>query len=320
MKKMQFAIPFLLLILPGTVGAQRKVPLTVPYSGTSANFLCLWVAKEARHFDDEDLDTRLLQVRGGSLTVQLLVSGESAIATVGATAIAHAYLQGMKDLVMVAAVTNVMSYVLVSRPEIRGPESMKGKKVAVSRFGSTADFVAEYALKHLGLKKTDVSMVQMGSEMDRLALMQRGGVDMGVFTSNSIPALKKAGLHTLVDLQELKIPYLLNGVATTRSFLAKDRPLAVKFMRALIKGIKTVKSDRPLAQRVLAKYLKISDPELLKIAAEEQVKLLPDPPFPTEGGIRTILEDLGRNISDANRISPTALMDPTIVSDAAKGQ
>jgi hypothetical protein len=37
-------------------------------------------------------------VRGGSLGVQLLVSGQTPIGLVGATAIANAYIQGSKNL------------------------------------------------------------------------------------------------------------------------------------------------------------------------------------------------------------------------------
>lgn len=211
-----------MLAVPEAAKGQSQGTLVVNYAAINANMLNLWVGKEGGHFAEEGLEVRILHVRGGSLGVQLLVSGQTPIGLVGATAIANAYLQGSKDLVMIGGVTNVMAYVLAAKPEIQTPSQIKGKTLAVSRFGSTADFVAEYALRQLGLQKTDVTMVQIGTEGDRLAAMQRGDIQLSVFTPTFLPALKKTGMRVLLDLEERRIPYLLAGYATNRSFLNRD--------------------------------------------------------------------------------------------------
>src|SRR5262245_51597384 len=141
--------------------AQDKMVLPITYSAINANMLSLWVGKDAGYFDEQGLDVRMLLIRGGSLAVQLLVTGQSPI---GGTSAAYAYLQGNKDMVVISRLQNIMAYTLGAKPEIQKPDDIKGKKLAVSRFGSTSDFVAEYALKHLGLKKTDVTMIQIGLE------------------------------------------------------------------------------------------------------------------------------------------------------------
>ena len=314
-----FGVLLFLLILCPSSRAQERVPLVVNYTAINANMLNLWVGKESGAFADEGLDVQLVNVRGGSLGVQLLVSGQSPIGLVGATAIANAYLQGNKDLVMIAGITNVMAFVLASKPEIQGPDSMRGKTLAVSRFGSTADFVAEYALRHMGLKRTDVSMIQIGTEVDRLAAMQRGDIQMSVFTPTFVPAIKKSGMRVLLDLEQMKIPYLLAGYATSRSFMARERTPTVKFMRGIIKSIKRIKTDRPFAEKILGKYLGTTDTELLRVALDQQVRILPDLPYPTEEGIKTILDDVGRTHPEARRLAPSALIDTTVVRDAAKG-
>ena len=75
-----------------------------------------------------------------------------------------------------------MAYTLGAKPEIQKPEDIKGKKLAVSRFGSTSDFVAEYALKHLGLKKTDVTMIQIGLEATGCLRCSGGNISLSVFS------------------------------------------------------------------------------------------------------------------------------------------
>lgn len=308
-----------LVILFSGKPCRAQAPLAVNYAAINANMLNLWVGKEGHYFSEEGLDVRIIQVRGGSLGVQLLVSGQTPIALVGATAIANAYLQGNRDLVMIGGVTNLMAFVLAAKPDIQGAGQIKGKTLAVSRFGSTADFVAEYALRHMGLAKNDVKMIQIGTEGERLAAMQRGDIQLSVFTPTFVPAIKKAGMRVLLDLEEMKIPYLLAGYATSRTFLARERTTTVKFMRAIIKSIKRIKTDRPFAEKVLSQYVKSDDKELLRLALDQQVRILPDLPYAPEEGMKTILEDLGRTLPDARKLQPSALIDSTVVRDAAKG-
>ena len=174
-------------------------------------------------------------------------------------------------------------------------------------------------MKHLGLKKSDVTMIQIGLEGDRLLAMQRGDISLSVFSPIITPVVKKAGMRILLDLEELKVPYLLTGHGTTRSFLEKNRSVAVKFMRASMLAIKRIKNDRPFAEKVLAKYVRTSDEEAVRTALEHQIKILPDIPYPLEDGIKTIIEDLARSNPEARNIAPSALIDTSVVRDAAKG-
>src|SRR5437773_12081940 len=299
--------------------AQDKIVLPITYSALNANMLSLWVGKDAGYSDEQGLDVRMLLIRGGSLAVQLLVTGQSPIGLIGGTSAAYAYLQGNKDVVVISRLQNVMAYNLGAKPEIQKPEDIKGKKLAVSRFGSTSDFVGEYELNHLGLKKDDVSMIQIGLEGDRLIAMQRGDISISVFSPTIAPAVKNAGMKILLDLEELKVPYLLTGHGTTRSYLEKNRSVVVNFMKASIKAIRRIKNDHPFAERVLAKYVRTTDEETVKAALDHQLRILPDLPYPFEDGIKTILEDLARSSPEARNIPPRALIDTTVVRDATKG-
>ncbi|HEY6200296.1 MAG TPA: ABC transporter substrate-binding protein [Candidatus Binatia bacterium] len=323
MKRIMKRILLFLLLLPvlaaAELRAEEKLVLPVTYSATNANMLTLWVAKDAGYFDELGLDVRMLLIRGGSLAVQLLITGQSPIGLIGGTSAAYAYLQGNKDVVMISRLQNVMAYTLGAKPEIQKPEDIKGKKLAVSRFGSTSDFVAEYALKHLGLKKTDVTMIQIGLEGDRLLAMQRGDIALSVFSPTITPVVKKAGMRILLDLEELNVPYLLTGHGTTRSYLQKNRSVVVRFMRASIMAIRRIKNDRPFAEKVLAKYVRSSDEPTMRSALESQIRILPDDPTPFEDGIKTILEDLARTTPEAKNIPPAALLDTSVVREAVKG-
>jgi len=89
--------------------AQDRTVLPVTYSATNANMLSLWVGKDAGYFDEQGLDVRMLLIRGGSLAVQLLVTGQTPIGLIGGTSAAHAYLQGTKEMVIISRLQNVMA-------------------------------------------------------------------------------------------------------------------------------------------------------------------------------------------------------------------
>ena len=321
MRTVSVAFSLVIFLFSGQpkVLAQEKVVLPVTFSAFNANMLSLWVGKDAGYFDEQGLDVRMLLIRGGSLAVQLLVTGQSPVGLVGGTAMAYAYLQGNKDVVLISRLQNVMAYILAAKPEIQKPEDLKGKKVAVSRFGSTSDFVAEYGLKHLGLKKTDVTMIQIGLEGDRLLAMQRGDIALSVFSPTIAPVVRKTGMKVLLDLEKLNVPYLLTGHGTTRTYLEKNRPVVLKFMTGSIKAIKRIKADRPFAEKTLAKYVRTADQETVEAALDNQVRILPDVPYPLEDGIKTILEDVARSNPEARNINPSSLIDTTVVRDALKG-
>src|SRR2546428_6111932 len=91
---------------PSSILAQEK-SLYVLYSGINANYLSLWLAKDARYFADEGLNVEAVHVRGAAPAVQSMLAGQSQIGMIGATVVATAAIQGNKDLVMIAGVTNV---------------------------------------------------------------------------------------------------------------------------------------------------------------------------------------------------------------------
>ena len=290
--------------------------LYVLYSGINANYLSLWLAKDAHYFADEGLNVQAVHVRGAA-PVQNLMAGQSQVGMIGATVVATAAIQGNKDLVMIGGVTNVMAFAVAARPGIESPQAIKGKKLAVARLGGTTDFVVDYALKQWKMQRNDISILQIGNEADRLAAMKAGQIDLSVFTPTYLPVIEKAGMKVLLDLEKLGVPYALNGYASTRSYIAKNRPTVVGFMRGVIKAIRKIKSDREFSRKILEKYVRIDDPQFINAALDQQVRILPDLPYPPVKGIETILQELSRTYPEASKMTPESIIDSSIVKDAS---
>ena len=100
---------------------------------------------------------------------------------------------------MIAGGNVTLDYWMLSRPEIKTPEQLKGGAVAISRFGSASDFIVRYALQRLGLTPVkDVAILQVGSLTERLAAMETKRVQATVLAPPAMYQAQMRGFNMLV--------------------------------------------------------------------------------------------------------------------------
>ncbi len=121
--------------------AAQGIRLNVGYSAISGDQLPAWVAKETGIFEKNGLDVQLIYFTGGTTAVMALVSRDAPISQVAGSAVVNSVLAG-SDAVMIAGGMTSLDYWLMSRPGIKTPEQLKGGSVAISRVGSSSDFIA----------------------------------------------------------------------------------------------------------------------------------------------------------------------------------
>jgi ABC-type nitrate/sulfonate/bicarbonate transport system substrate-binding protein len=140
-----------LVALSGSLGAKaQSTKVAIGYSGISADQLVIWVAKDAGIFAKNNLDVQAVYFTGGTLSVTAMVSGDTPLIQASGPGIVSAGLAGAEPIYVVGGIVS-LDYWLVTQPEIKTPEQLKGGTVAVARFGGAADFVARYALARLVL-------------------------------------------------------------------------------------------------------------------------------------------------------------------------
>ena len=134
----------------------------------------LWATYEKKLFQKYGLDGEYLALESGTPAMQALPANELQIVfTTGALAIT-ANLQGA-DTTIVTGGINFIPNKLLARPDIKSPEGLKGKRIATSRFGSTPDYATYTALEKLDVNPKDVTNVQVGGYLTRLATLGKGG-------------------------------------------------------------------------------------------------------------------------------------------------
>ena len=106
--------------------------VTTSYVSDSAGVLPLWLAKEAGIFARNGLDVQAVRVHA-AVGVMALMSGELQFVLASSPVVVDSALRG-SSAVYVAGGMSTLDFVLVTRPEIKTPEQLKGATVGLSAF------------------------------------------------------------------------------------------------------------------------------------------------------------------------------------------
>jgi ABC-type nitrate/sulfonate/bicarbonate transport system substrate-binding protein len=158
---------------------------------------------------------------------------------------------------------NTMDNRVYARKGIKNIKEVK--RVAISRFGSNADFAARFLLQREGLRPDiDVALLQVGNQANRIAAVETNNADAAMLTPPMTLQARKLGMTLLLDASKLNIPYSSLFFVARRSYLGKMRPELVNFTKAMIEGVALYKSNKEFAMKVLSKYMKVQDREVLE--------------------------------------------------------
>ena len=298
------------------IAAGGRQTVTIAYSSISGNMAPLWITYERGFFRKYGLEARLVFIESGSSAVKGLVSTDVAFAQMAGPAVVQSRLQG-SDVVMIAGVLNTLDYQLIVNKNITNPDQLKGKAMAVSRFGSSSDFATRYALDKFGLvPQRDVRILEIGSQPARFAALETGKVQAVMMSVPLTVKAKAAGFRALADLQMLGLEYQHTGLATTQALISSQPDLVRNVMKAYVEGIHYYKTRRKESLAILAKYLNTRDTEALDEIYDELGRtLVPMKPYPTVKGIDVILQELRGREPKAKTVQPEQFVDLTFVKD-----
>jgi NitT/TauT family transport system substrate-binding protein len=290
--------------------------IRVAYSSISGNTASLWVAYEHGFFQKHGLNVELVFIEGGSTTVQTLISGDVALAQMAGSAVIQSNFRGA-DVVLIAGLINTLTFQLIVEKGISQPDLLKGKSIGVTRFGSSTDFAARYALDKWGLTpQREVTIVELGSMPSLLSALASGKIQGAMLSAPFTLHAKKSGFSALADLQMLGLEYQHTAIAASQTLIKSKPDLVRNFMKAYVEGIHFYKTHRKEALAVMAKYLKTNDTEALNETYETiGLALLPEKPYPTLKGIQLMLQEFAAKDPKAQAAKPEQFVDLTFIKE-----
>src|SRR5437016_604334 len=273
-------------------GQAQLTKLNVGYSAISGDALPAWIAKDAGIFEKNGLDVQLVFFTGGTTAVMALVSADTPIAQLAGAAVVNSVMAGSDAALVVGGVTS-LNYYLMGRPEIKTAEQLKGGTVAISRFGSSSDFIARFALQKVGLTPgKDVTIVQIGSTTARVDAALAGRVQATVIQPPASIIAQKRGMNMLADLPKLGLVYQHTAVATTRKYIREHPDIVRRYVKSQLEAVHRIYTDKEASIRALARFIgRAVERDVLEKTWENLLSesVLPKKQYPSLEGIKTIL-------------------------------
>jgi ABC-type nitrate/sulfonate/bicarbonate transport system substrate-binding protein len=272
-------------------GATTLAPMRLLYPSFAGSWATAWIAKEAGYFSAEGLDVELVRVGGSSRMVAAMLGGSAPIIQAGAIAALTANVAGA-DVVIIGSTGTVSPFRLIARPEIKQPSDLKGKKAGITTFGSTSDQVLRIALKQFNLDPSkDVALLTFGAQPEAFAALMNGIVQVAALSYPLYPKAIKSGMRELVNFADLGVEDINGTVMTTRAFVAQQRDTGLRFMRAFTRGMQRYRTDKEYSKKVLAKYGKINDEEILEGTWQDYAPTLQKTPRPSLKAVQFMIEN-----------------------------
>lgn len=313
MKQLVLVFGLLLLICANGNAAER---IRIGYSSISGSYIGIWVAHDAGIFQKEGLDDQIILIPSGSQLAQVTVAGEVDVGSLNGSSIMAAALKGA-DMKIIGNSVNKMIFSIFSRPEIKTVQGLKGKKIGVTRFGSSTDISVRFALRKLHLDpQKDVVILQMGSMSSIMGGLQGGSIDAGVVSPPVLFAVDKMGFKELVNITDMSLAFPNPSLMAQGDIIKRKPELINKFMRAYVRGIHRARTDKELTLKSIAKYSKIEDPFILQRAYDLYVgKVLEKAPYINMAGMQNALEEVAKNDPAAKHAKPEQFIDSQFINN-----
>ncbi len=240
-------------------GAEPKA-INIGWTGGSAwTALPDRIASERGFFEKEGLRVRYIQFQGTNLMLSALMANELDYVTI-LPFIAGAATRGL-PVKIVGASTKSSGYAIISRPEIDSVKALKGKRIAINTFGSSADFAIYQLLSRNGLDPNkDVTLQAIAGSPDaRFAALVAGAVEATVVSSPFEYRAEQKGFKTLLSVKEtaefVRIP--IAGLSTTQRKIDKEPDEIVRVLRGQRAAMLFLQGQREIGVSLLEKLLQL---------------------------------------------------------------
>jgi NitT/TauT family transport system substrate-binding protein len=302
---------------PASASAPAPPPaerLKVAWVSVSGGYLPLWAAIEKGHFEKRGLTVEPYFTSGPQAVTSLLAR-EVDVAYTDGSAVVRAGLEGGQT-VMLGSTTQTFPFKLIANPALRRTEDLRGKRLGITRAGTTTDFSARYLLRSVGLAAdTDVALIQTGGTPEMFESLVAGGIDAGLMSEPVAHVALKQGYVSLLDLSTLGIPYPVTSFGVLRGAVNDQAAAFRAWVGGVTEAIAWIKHNRAEALEVLQRLSKIDDPESLNATYEEYVPRFPDVPYATEEMVATILESIAPTEPRAASARPADFIDNRFVRE-----
>jgi NitT/TauT family transport system substrate-binding protein len=303
----------LVLIASGTGVVEAKT-IYIGVSNPDMSFLSGGVAHFQGYFKDEGLDVEVLQMNA-NVSVAALAARNIDYNLI-LQSVVTANLRGL-PLKVVGILIERPNHAVVVHPSIQKFADLKGKKIAISSFGSLVDILARLTAAHFNLDpKSDVQYVAAGSSSARLTQLQTGVVQAAFLTPPGNLRAEAAGFKTLLNVRDL-FAFPVNGIGLHEQKLKNDRDEVKKVTRALLRANRFILDNPKGAIKTLADWGR-SKLEVAEEAYQHNYKNYSRNLLVSRATLENVIESTRWNVETKRNVAVDDVFDFGIVREILK--
>jgi len=302
------------LILRETSVAADRV--RIGYTSPGPQHGILWVGDVSGIFKKNNLDLEIIYMPG-NISIASLLSGEIQFGQMTGALMSPARLQGA-DPVMLVSIQELLDDRMVVRPNIKTPEDLKGKRIAISRFGAASHMRVINILPRFGLTEKDVTFLQIGDTPARIVALAGNAVDASSFSPPDHLAAVQTGMRILFNMADFNIFYQGTGLVTTQRNIAKNRDVVKRMVKSYVEAIHVVRTNPEQTKRAFVKYRKTKDEKQLEDAYQTLRETVKQKPYPNLEAFKTIFKDVSDRIPAAKTANAKEFVDISFLEELDK--
>jgi NitT/TauT family transport system substrate-binding protein len=320
MKKVLSLLAFAALLASAPQVTAQKVRLGVAgISGTNAH---PYVSKQLGLYHKYNVEMEMIAFQGGSQLIQAMLAGDVPMAlSEGVTVLAA----GLKNpqLYFIGGVVNIFPFTILAKPEIQRAADLRGKKIAISRFGSSSDVAVRTAVERYGLTDKDVVILQVGGQSERFAALRSGVVDAAIVSPPFNLVGRRLGFKEVIDVSETGVAYAHQQIVARKDLIEGQPDFVMRIMRATIEGLGYWKdpAKRDAVTQNIAKFLKLdaqNEKDQLDETFRYYGRVFPAKPYATVEGLELSASILKKARPDAKDLNAKEFVVNRFVADLDK--
>ena len=318
MKKLTaFFFGMFLLVWRITIAPAEAESLVLGYSGAGLSTDLRRVIEKEKIWQKHGLDVRSIYFNSGTLLAQAMVGGDIGVSDSDVPAQLNLKMAGILDVKAVAVTINRLEHYFVVRNPVKTAGDLKGKRIAISRYGSASDITTRLVLRYWRLDPDkDVVMLQSGNTPTRIAALVVGYVDGALVSPDHLHKILASGCcRVLADLSELPMDYARFGIVVPTSMLKMQRETLRKLLESYVEGIHIFKT-RPEVVLSVLKEEGIGDRQVAQEVYERVARSLREFPVPEPKGIQAALDSL--TAAKVQRARAEDFMDTSLMEEIKK--
>ena len=293
--------------------AQEKI--RIAWAGASPANSPIWVVQDKGLLKKQALVGEIISISNSPTALQAMLAGEIDVIVTSVTTLVSSRLAGAHIVMILGMVPTFVDHI-ITQPNMTNVEQLKGKMGGVNRLGSTSDLGLRLALRRKGIDpEKDVKIITAGDNPSRLAAVSRGVVQFTIMPEPFVREAEKIGLRDFFRIGSLNIPFWWNAVLVQESTIKSQRPMLLKFVRAMMEAVHFIKTDKEGTKAIFSKNLRLNDPEGLERAYTDYSTIFPENLMPTPDGVKTMLDDLAPRNPKAAAADPKSFVDMGLVQE-----